>query len=155
MRHVISGKRLSRCLRLWGEAQLSCWAPEVNMSAQSRQHTKRQQLLTERAKEMKFNPTWSERVLWEALRGCRLGVAFRRQVPIGGKYIADFLAPAIRLVLEVDGGVHRQRGVADERRDRNFRRLGYTVVRVDADQVTRELGRVIEAIRVAIRCSSR
>jgi len=120
------------------------------MSAQSRQHTKRQQLLTERAKEMKFNPTWSERVLWEALRGCRLGVAFRRQVPIGGKYIADFLAPAIRLVLEVDGGVHRQRGVADERRDRNLRRLGYTVVRLNADDITRETERTLEGIRAAI-----
>jgi very-short-patch-repair endonuclease len=48
--------------------------------------------------------TESERRLWEALRGRKLGVQFRRQVVIGGRYIVDFAAPAVRLIVEVDGG---------------------------------------------------
>ena len=56
---------------------------------------------------MRAQPTTSEAVLWEALRGSRLGVGFRRQVPIG-RFIADFCAPAARLVVE--GRRWRSRG---------------------------------------------
>jgi very-short-patch-repair endonuclease len=48
--------------------------------------------------------TESEAVLWEALRGRQLGVPFRRQMPLCGRYIVDFCAPAAWLVIEVDGG---------------------------------------------------
>ena len=70
-----------------------------------------------RARQMRSALTPSEQTLWEAIRGCRLGVWFRRQVPIG-RYIADFVAPSMRLVVEVDGQYHARRGVADARRDR-------------------------------------
>ena len=70
------------------------------MLFQSRQHLKAQTLLAERAHSLRVNATSSERILWEQLRANRLGVAFRRQVPIGGKHIADFLAPAARLIVE-------------------------------------------------------
>jgi hypothetical protein len=39
---------------------------------------------------MRLAPTGSEQLLWQAIRGRRLGVQFRRQVPLGGRYIADF-----------------------------------------------------------------
>jgi len=35
-----------------------------------------------------------------------LRVSFRRQVPVAGRFVADFLAPSVRLVIEVDGGSH-------------------------------------------------
>ena len=82
------------------------------MSAQSRQQSKVQALLAERAYALRCNSTRSEQALWQELRANRLGIAFRRQVPIGGKYIADSLAPSIRLVVEVDGGVHQRRHAA-------------------------------------------
>jgi hypothetical protein len=65
-----------------------------------------------RACEMRLSPTLSEARLWQALRGSRLGVAFRRQAVIGD-YIVDFLAPAASLVVEVDGGYHGRRRRAD------------------------------------------
>jgi Protein of unknown function (DUF559) len=34
---------------------------------------------------------------------------FRRQAPLLGRFVADFLAPAQRLVIEVDGVYHRER----------------------------------------------
>ncbi len=67
----------------------------------------------------------------EALRGSRLGVAFRRQVVLG-EFIADFIAPSVRLVVEVDGGCHAHRARADAGQDRAPARLGYCVIRVPA-----------------------
>ena len=49
-------------------------------------------LLVERAAQMRAAPTSSEARLFEALRGRRLGVAFRRQVPLLGRFIVDLLA---------------------------------------------------------------
>ncbi len=100
-----------------------------------RQQLKRQALLEERAHAMRHQPTESEAKLWEALRGGKLGVQFKRQVPIG-EFIVDFLAPAVKLVVEVDGGSHRGREAADARRDRKLVRLGYRVVRIPAAQVS-------------------
>ncbi len=102
--------------------------------------------LQARAREMRFAPTESERVLWQALRAGKLGVVFRRQVPIG-RYIADFAAPAVRLVVEVDGGCHAARERADARRDGALRKAGWRVVRVPAELVLGELEVALERIR--------
>lgn len=85
-------------------------------------------------------PTSTEAIFWQVLSGSKLGVSFRRQVPIG-RYIADFLAPSRKLVVEVDGGVHGTpaRLRADARRDRYLARLGYRVVRLPAAMVQHRL----------------
>jgi very-short-patch-repair endonuclease len=75
----------------------------------------------------------------------------RRRVPLGGRYIADFLAPSARLVVEVDGKCHANRQSADGRRDRRLDRLGYRVLRLPAVLIMRELevalARVVNALR--------
>ena len=111
-------------------------------------NSKREQLLRERAHALRQAPTYSEQKLWQAIRGGRLGVAFRRQVPIAG-YIVDFLAPSVRLVVEVDGGYHISRAKSDARRDAVLARLGYRVLRLDAALVERELERAVECVRKA------
>ena len=90
-----------------------------------------QALVIERAAAMRSALTPSERALWVLLRDKQLGVWFRRQVPMG-RYIADFAAVGVRLVVEVDGGYHAHRRAADARRDRALARLGYRVLRVEA-----------------------
>jgi very-short-patch-repair endonuclease len=91
-----------------------------------------------------------EAALWHALRGRQLGVAFRRQVVIGGAFIADFAAPAARLAVEVDGGYHTERRVADARRDRKLRRLGWRVLRLEARLVVERLPEALDLIRAAL-----
>jgi very-short-patch-repair endonuclease len=86
----------------------------------------RLQILEQRAAQMRGAPTSSEARLFEALRGGRLGVSFRRQVPLVGRFIADFYAPTLKLVVEVDGGYHEARRCADARRDRALERAGST-----------------------------
>jgi very-short-patch-repair endonuclease len=93
--------------------------------------------------------TPSEQKLWEAIRGCRLGVWFRRQVPLG-RYIADFVAPSVRLVVEVDGRYHARRRVADARRERDLGRMGYRVLRVEAALVERHLDEAVGRVQAAL-----
>ena len=102
------------------------------MRSHNQQRQARSALLVSRARRMLRAPTPSKEALWLALRGGVLGVAFKRQVVLGGRYSVDFLAPCVGLVVEVDGGVHRGSRAADRGRDEKLRRLGYRVVRVDA-----------------------
>ena len=100
----------------------------------SAQSSTRKALLEQRARQMRIAPTLSERILWQALRGRQLGVAFRRQVCIGS-YIVDFSAPSARLIVEVDGQWHASRARADARRERWLRARGYRILRLDSKLV--------------------
>jgi len=105
--------------------------------------------LTPCAQHSRRNPTASERILWEALRGRRLGVKFRRQVVLG-TVIVDFFAPEPRLVVEVDGASHVGRERRDRERDAYLASYGVRVLRVKAWQVERELPAVLVRIRAAL-----
>ena len=99
---------------------------------------------------MRASLTTTEQLLWAQIRGRRLGVVFRRQVPLLGRFIADFLAPAQRLVIEVDGAYHAERGRADARRDAALERAGYRIVRLEASLVVSDIERALSAIRAAL-----
>lgn len=58
--------------------------------------------LQERALQHRNYPTQAEAVLWEYLKGNRLGAKFRRQHLIG-QYIPDFVYLSKQLIVEVDG----------------------------------------------------
>ncbi len=106
--------------------------------------------LAAHAAQMRAVPTRSEQLLWQRLRGGQLGVAFRRQVCIGGRFIADFVAPKARLVVEVDGAYHAQRHTADARRDRLLGGMGYRVLHLEAELVEHDLGIALAAVRQAL-----
>ena len=111
-------------------------------------HTKASQL-QHYAAQNRAAPTASEARLWSALSGGKLGVAFRRQAVLGN-FIVDFLAPRARLVVEVDGGYHAQRGAADARRDSKLRRLGYRVLRLPAAFIMGNVQAAVELVRAAL-----
>jgi very-short-patch-repair endonuclease len=106
-------------------------------------------LLEERARALRDSLTPSEALLWSAIRGSRLGVSFRRQVLIG-RYIVDFVAPAARLVVEIDGSFHDGRGRSDARRDAALVNVGYRVLRLEAQLVLTALSLAVARIRVAL-----
>ncbi len=91
-----------------------------------------------------------ECALWRELCGSRLGVPFRRQVVLGNRYIADFVATSVRLVVEVDGGCHARQHAADARRDRDLARLGYHVLRIPEEVVMHDLGAAVALVREAV-----
>ena len=121
------------------------------MRNQSRQQLRHQALVADRAHFFRHHLTETEAILWQRLSSKQLGVAFKRQVPIGGKYVADFLASSVKLVIEVDGGIHSARRIRDARRDRNLARLGYRVVRLPAELVRRNISEVVAQIAAALR----
>jgi len=110
-------------------------------------------IVVARAREMRSSLTPSEQRLWLAIRGGALGVWFRRQVPLG-RFIGDFVAVSARLVVEVDGGYHAQRRAADARRDRALQRLGYRVLRFQAELVTQRVEEAVAQILAALRGGS-
>ena len=59
----------------------------------------------QRARELRREMTPAEKILWQELRGNKLGVHFRRQQIIAG-FIVDFYCHKVGLVIEVDGDIH-------------------------------------------------
>ncbi len=108
-----------------------------------------EQLLT-RSRELRTHPTEAEARLWERLRGARLnGLRFRRQVPLGS-YIVDFLCPAAKLVVELDGSQHVDQQAYDARRTSFLEGEGYRVLRVWNNDVLARPDAVLEAILAAV-----
>jgi very-short-patch-repair endonuclease len=112
----------------------------------------RHSLLAARARHMRFHATASEQRLFEAIRARRLGVGFRRQVTLG-RYVVDFFAPEAGLIVEVDGPYHASRGKADARRDEALQRLGYRVLRLEAELVLRNLPAAVARIAAELVAS--
>ena len=110
----------------------------------------RSSLLAQRAAQMRAHLNPAEAALWAELNAGKLGVVFRRQVVVLGRYIADFLAPTVKLVVEVDGGYHARRVSADARRDETLRRAGYRVLRLEAQAVLQAPAEAARAVRRAL-----
>ena len=111
-------------------------------------------LLTTFARRMRMAPTRSEALMWGQLKGRKVdGVRFRRQAVLGG-CIVDSYAACERLVVEVDGAVHRtaEARVHDARRQAWLEgALGVRFVRVDAELVERDVLAAVERVREALR----
>ena len=100
------------------------------------------------SQSLRSNMTDSEIALWSRLRKKQISnVQFYRQKPIGNQ-IVDFYAPAIKLVIEIDGSQHYEPAnkLADEKRDAFLKAQGSQVLRFDSAQVLRELDNVVEHV---------
>ena len=91
----------------------------------------------------------AETRLWAVVSGGRVdGLKFRRQHAVGRFYV-DFACERLRLIIELDGGVHRMDEVAadDAFRQAELEALGWTVMRFENDTTLAENWRIVEAIR--------
>jgi very-short-patch-repair endonuclease len=82
--------------------------------------------------------TPAEATAWSLLRGRKiLGLKFRRQQLVSG-FVVDFYCAALRLALELDGGVHQDcaQSERDAARTTALLKLGVRVVRLRNEQVT-------------------
>jgi very-short-patch-repair endonuclease len=102
--------------------------------------------LTGPARDLRSRSTDAESALWHALRNRQLfGFKFRRQAPKQG-YVADFLCPSARLIVEVDGGQHALRTAEDNVRTKQLEQNGYRVLRFWNNEVLGNLEGVLTAI---------
>lgn len=105
-----------------------------------------------RARRLRGDVTKSEAVLWKHLRQFnRDGATFRRQAALGG-YVFDFASFRARLLIELDGGVHREPDVAlmDERKSEWARSQDFKLLRISNDDVWRQPDAVVDRIRAAL-----
>ncbi|MEX2591333.1 MAG: DUF559 domain-containing protein [Anditalea sp.] len=106
-----------------------------------------------RARELRKNMTYCEKVLWERLKIRNItGSKFRRQHPIS-KYIVDFYCHQFKLVIEVDGEIHRGKDAIeyDENRSFELEEFGLQVLRFSNKQVSSDLEQVLLTINERIK----
>jgi len=99
------------------------------------------------AKALRSNATDAERRLWSLLRAGRLGVKFKRQVPLDG-YIIDFVCFEARLIIEADGSQHAD-SASDARRDAHFAAQGFRTLRFWNHDILQNLDGVFSEIQRA------
>src|SRR5690349_15907287 len=109
--------------------------------------TKRQRELrasnTVRAREMRRDSAYVEKLFWGEIRDRKLGgFKFRRQASVG-PYYADYLCAPKKVIVELDGGVHKLRLERDKVRDAVLRERGYRIVRFSNEQVLADLPGVL------------
>ena len=107
--------------------------------------------MVEVVRQFRKEPTKSEHLLWQALRGKKLdGLKFRRQQPIGS-FIVDFYNSYYRLVIEVDGPIHDFQRSADQERQAILETLGLNILRIKAELVENNLNETLKVIRAKIK----
>ena len=93
-------------------------------------------LIFQRAEELRNNLTPAEEKLWKEIHINEWKLKFRRQHPIA-KWIVDFYCHPIKLVIELDGGIHDVEDVKknDEEREKHLKKLGLTVLRFKNEEI--------------------
>ena len=102
----------------------------------------------EKAKYLRKNMTQAELQLWEQLKGKKLlGLWFRAQHPID-IFIADFYCHPIKLVIEVDGGIHKNKDQKeyDIGREAEINDWGIEIVRFTNEEIDNNMTHVINTI---------
>ena len=105
--------------------------------------------LQKKARQLRNNMTKAEIILWSRLRSRQVdGYKFRRQQPVF-EYIADFYCHELKLIIEVDGGIHTLPEVykSDIYRDKIFKLNGYHVIRFANHEIETEIKESVERIR--------
>ncbi len=106
--------------------------------------------VVERAQRLRRGePSAGERAMWALLRRLnQRGAHFRREAALGD-WVYDFAWLHRRVVIEVDGGVHRLPEVAwrDAAKTRAAVQRGWTLLRYDAEHVIRAGDSIFEDLR--------
>lgn len=109
------------------------------------------QLLLEKAKKMRNNPTEAESLLWQYLRRNGLKEHFRQQHPICG-YIPNFVCLRLRLIIEIDGGYHSEgeQQEQDKIRQDYLEKEGFSFLRFTNEEVIYDTDETIGIIKDTI-----
>ena len=107
--------------------------------------------LKERRQELRKNQTPAEKLLWKFISKDQiLGLRFLRQYS-AGPYILDFYCTKIRLGIEVDGEIHKERKLYDKDREEYLKNLDINIIRFWNDDVLRNVGDVLVKLQDKIK----
>jgi very-short-patch-repair endonuclease len=105
------------------------------------------------AEKLRKYQTESEYILWEQLKNKKLGgIKFRRQHPIC-RFVVDFYCHSSKLVIEIDGGIHKDTKVKenDKNRQAEIEELGLKVIRFSDSDVLFNTTKVLEEILAEVQ----
>ena len=104
------------------------------------------------AKELRNHLTHSEMILWSYLKQKPFGFRFRRQHPIND-FVADFFCFRLKLVIEVDGGIHEKPEVKEKdiQKENWLVENGLSILRFTNFEIERGLEKVILTIENKIQ----
>lgn len=102
-----------------------------------------------RRQELRKNCTETEKILWSQLKQRKIGAKFIRQYSIGN-WVVDFYCPEYKLVIELDGGIHKGLLKADKYRNELLEGMGLRVLRFKNEEVLNNINEVLEKIRINI-----
>ena len=103
------------------------------------------------AERLRRDMTPAERILWDRVCKNQLGARIRRKHPMW-KFIADFYCHEVKLVIEIDGGIHLHPETKeyDISRDIILKEFQIKILRFTNEEVNNELDLVIEKIKSKI-----
>jgi imidazole glycerol-phosphate synthase subunit HisF len=109
-------------------------------------------LIFETAKKLRENQTVAEKILWDYLKQKPYGYNFRRQHPIS-TFIADFYCHPLKLIIEIDGGIHEIEKIKRYDKDRQefLEDNGIDFLRFTNNEVEKNPEEVISKIEGYIR----
>jgi len=97
-------------------------------------------------KNLKDHQTKAELVLWEYLRNKKTGHKIRRQHVIDD-FIPDFVCLSKKVIIEIDGEIHKFQKGKDNLRTIRLNTLGYEVIRFTNDDVLNAPYQVAQKIK--------
>lgn len=108
----------------------------------------------QKAKALRNNMTDAEKMLWSRLSRKQLGYRFKAQHPID-IFIADFYCHELKLVVELDGGIHdaSEQKTYDEGRTSELEAFGIKVIRFTNHEIL--LGLNEAAVKLTRICKQR
>ena len=99
------------------------------------------------SRDLRKNLTPEETIIWKILRNRKFhSLKFTRQYPIliskrneiTQFYIADFYCASLKLIIELDGGIHNEQIEYDKNRDSTLNEIGFTVVRLKNEMINED-----------------
>ena len=103
-------------------------------------------------KYLRKNSTKAELLLWEELRGKKLSNAkFKRQFGVE-KYVLDFYCPEVKLAIELDGELHKEKDAIDYDKIRTvfLNSIGIKVRRFKNEDLFEKMPLILEQIKKEI-----
>ena len=101
------------------------------------------------AARLRRNPTRAAAILWDVLRGQRLGHKFRRRAVLYG-WIPDFWCPGSRVAIDIDYASDRLRAQEHKRRDDILAQHAIAVVRIPAARIFQEIDQVARELKASL-----
>lgn len=115
-------------------------------------------IATNFCRQLRKNSTEAEKIFWESVRNRKfLNKKFYRQYPIfydilgtESFFIADFYCHEGKIIVELDGQIHKYKLRADEQRTEILNQLGLRVIRFSNNEILNDLSEVLEKLSKAL-----